>query len=70
VFEAPRHPINIQLRGVRLRRNPHKALDMLSVKILVEPLDNLQWRRVAEGLSQFTSNLVLRREVHLLEQLG
>jgi hypothetical protein len=35
VLEAPRHPMNMQLTGDRLRRNPTKALYMLSVRILI-----------------------------------
>jgi hypothetical protein len=66
-LEAPRHPINMQLRGVKLRRNPHKALYVLSVRVLVEYRRNLQWCRVTKGLSQFTSNLVLRGEVQFFE---
>jgi hypothetical protein len=33
-------------------------------------MNHVQWSRVAEGLSQLTSDLVLWRQVELLEQLG
>jgi hypothetical protein len=70
VLEAPRHPINMQLTGDKLRRNPTKALYMLSVRVIMQIRENLHWCRVTEGLSQFTSNLILRRKVELFEQLG
>lgn len=72
VLEEPLQPINMQLRGVKLRRKPHKALDMLLVETLKQdqPRSDLQWSGVTKGLSQFTSNLVLGRQIDLLEQLG
>lgn len=32
--------------------------------------DDLQWGRIREGLSQLTGDLILRREIDLLEELG
>jgi hypothetical protein len=62
----------MQLSGVKLRRNPHKALDLLSMELprQEKASGNLQWSRVTKGLSQFTSDLVLRRQIDFLEQLG
>jgi len=62
--------MNMQLTGVKLRRNPTKALMVLLVKAFVKDTRDVHWCRVTESLSQFTSNLVLGREVKLLEELG
>jgi len=62
--------MNMQLTGVKLRRNPTKALMLLLVKAFIKDLMNVHRCRVTESLSQFTSNLVLGREVKLLKELG
>lgn len=67
---APLQPIRMQLNGVRLRRNPRRAL-LISQQIhLIQLGAILHWRRVTEHLSQITLDIVLWREVQLLEEFG
>ena len=70
---APSPPEPRQLRssldrGVRARRNPAKALEHVSGAEV--DMDNLHWSRVAKCLPNTSLDLVLGREIDLLEELG
>lgn len=65
---APRHPINVQLRGVSESRNPTRALLTSATASTTRPCD-LQRSRVTKRLSELALDLVLGRQVELLKQL-
>jgi hypothetical protein len=67
---APRHPISVQLRGVRDSKKPQSALVMVSEGEREDVADDLQRSRVTEGLAKFALHIVLGRKIELLEQLG
>jgi hypothetical protein len=68
---APRQPIKSQLSGERLRRKPQSALGCISARAQkIADAQCLQWRWIANSLSQVALDLVQGREVDLLEELG
>ena len=48
---APRHPMSVQLRGVRDNRKPTRALMRLATAIISMNRNDIQWCWVTKGLS-------------------
>lgn len=72
---APRHPIKSQERGVKARRKPTRALSSrVSHVVYIVGLGGSEGlgvhrSRVSEGVSQLTLDVVVGRQVKLLEEL-
>ena len=58
---APRHPIRSQDRGVKLRRNPRRALMRISVDCASSRFYYIHRRRVTKCLAQITFHGILGR---------
>jgi hypothetical protein len=72
---APLQPIKSHDKGVKQRRNPMRALKLLSVLVRADKMCaqseelGVQWSRVTKGLAQVTLDNILRIEVQFFEQL-
>ena len=66
---APRHPISVQLRGVRESKKPQSALVVVSEGAGQDDANYLQRSRVTKGLAKFALDIVLGRKIEFLEQL-
>lgn len=63
---SPAHECHAQ--GEKGQQKPDQGTVSISQLKMVFINSDLQWRRVTEGLSQFTLDLIWRRQVQLLEK--
>ena len=66
---APIQPMRSHDNGVRESKKPTNALCLVSMKRFISFMGHLHWSGVTDGLPELTSDLVLRRQIDLLEKL-